>query len=180
LSRLLRDPSRPGATALSVGLGAVIGATPILGVHTWAAALVAGALRLPPAAALVGSNVSNPLTFIPLTLLEIRVGSWLLGRPLPPLDSNWSWEKLGPYLGAAWVGTIPVALALGALSTVVIYTILRLHGRGARTQDAASGGRDADPSGKDAASDAKDAGSGNHRTMEGESQPRGESGSRSE
>lgn len=124
-ARLFQDPSRPGATALSVGLGALIGTTPILGVHTWLAALLAGLFRLPPAAALVGSNVSNPLTFIPLTLLEIRVGSWVLGRSLPPLNGSWTFDRLGPYLGAAWVGTIPVGLAVAGLSTGVVYAILR-------------------------------------------------------
>lgn len=108
-----------------MGLGALVGSTPILGVHTWLSVLLAGLLRLPPAAALVGSNVSNPLTFIPITLLEIRVGSWILGRRLPPLDGSWSWERLGPYLGAAWVGTIPVGLGLAVVCSAVVFTLLR-------------------------------------------------------
>jgi uncharacterized protein (DUF2062 family) len=106
-----------------------VGATPILGVHTWLAAVLAGLFRLPPAAAVLGSNLSNPLTVIPLTLLEIRCGSWLLGRTLPPLSGEWSWSMLVPYLGAAWVGTIPVGIAMGVLSGGLVYLLLRLRAR---------------------------------------------------
>ncbi len=127
--RLLRDPARPARTSASVGLGALVGATPVLGVHTWLAAVLAGLFRLPPAAAVLGSNLSNPLTVIPLTLLEIRCGSWILGRELPSLSGRWSWNMLAPYLGAAWVGTIPVGLAMGALSGGVVYLLLRLRAR---------------------------------------------------
>jgi hypothetical protein len=127
--RLLRDPERPARTSLSVGLGALVGATPILGVHTWLAAVLAGLFRLPPAAAVLGSNLSNPLTVIPLTLLEIRCGSWLLGRTLPPLSGEWSWSMLAPYLGAAWVGTVPVGVAMGVLSGGAVYLLLRLRAR---------------------------------------------------
>jgi len=112
-----------------VGLGALVGATPILGVHTWLSAVLAGTLRLPPAAAVLGSNLSNPLTFIPLTLLEIRCGSWMLGRNLPPLSGEWTWKTLAPYLGAAWVGAIPVGLALAVLSGGFIYLLLRMRAR---------------------------------------------------
>lgn len=126
---MLRDPRRPARTSASVGLGALVGATPILGVHTWLSAVLAGILRLPPAAAVLGSNLSNPLTIIPLTLLEIRCGSWMLGRSLPSLSGEWTWKTLAPYLGAAWVGAIPVGLAMGVASGGVIYLLLRLRAR---------------------------------------------------
>jgi len=126
---LLRDPARPARTGASVGLGALVGATPVLGVHTWLAAVLAGLFRLPPAAAVLGSNLSNPLTVIPLTLLEIRCGSWMMGRELPSLSGSWSWSMLAPYLGAAWMGAIPVGLTMGVLSGAVVYLLLRLHAR---------------------------------------------------
>jgi len=93
-----------------------VGATPVVGVHTWMAGGLAALLRLPPAAAVLASNLSNPLTFIPLTILEIRLGSWILGRPLPSFSGPLHWEVLVPYLAAAWVGTLPVALVLAAVS----------------------------------------------------------------
>ncbi|HKI83822.1 MAG TPA: hypothetical protein VKA63_05735, partial [Candidatus Krumholzibacteria bacterium] len=63
------------------------------------------------------------------TLLEIRCGSWMMGRALPSLSGEWSWSMLAPYLGAAWVGAIPVGLAMGVLSGGVVYLLLRLRGR---------------------------------------------------
>ena len=129
-ARLLRDPDRPGRTAIAFGLGAAIGATPILGMHSWLAAGAAALLRLPVATCYLGSNLSNPLTFIPITLLEIRVGSWLLGRPLPSLGEISGFEDLLPYIGAAWVGAAPVALAMGLLGGGIVYRVSRAQRRG--------------------------------------------------
>jgi uncharacterized protein (DUF2062 family) len=122
---LLRDPERPGRTAAGVALGAAVGATPVLGVHTWMAGGLAALLRLPPAAAVLASNLSNPLTFLPLTWLEIQVGSWVLGRPLPRFDRDLRWETLLPYLEAAWVGTLPVALVLAVAAGGIAWVISR-------------------------------------------------------
>jgi uncharacterized protein (DUF2062 family) len=136
---LLRDPGRPGRTASAFGLGAAIGATPVLGVHTWLAAAVAALLRLPAGTSVLGSNLSNPLTFLPITLLEIRVGSWLLGRELPPLDQITGFDDLLPYLGAAWVGTGPVAAAMAGLGGGILYLVIRRNrGVGHRARVAAT------------------------------------------
>lgn len=124
-ARLLHEPGRPGRTATAFGLGAAVGATPVLGVHTWLAAGIAALLRLPPGSSVLGSNLSNPLTILPITILEIRVGSWVLGRPLPSLESISSFEDLIPYIGAAWVGTGPVALAMGSLAGGILYLAIR-------------------------------------------------------
>jgi uncharacterized protein (DUF2062 family) len=119
---LLRDPTDPGRTSLSVALGALVGSTPVLGVHTWASVGLATLCRLPPMASLLGSNLSNPITFVPITLLEVRVGSWILGRDPTLIPRHLDAGELGLYAAAAWVGCIPVGLAMG----LVTYGITRV------------------------------------------------------
>ena len=134
---LLRDRERPARTAAAAAIGAFLGATPILGVHTWMALGSATLLRLPPIAALAGSNLSNPLTFVPLTLLEIRVGSWILDRPFHVLPSSLGAGDLGRYVAEAWVGWLPVGLTMAAGSYLVVRLLL-WRSRG--SQDRAASG----------------------------------------
>ncbi len=107
-------PTRdPRAVARGVAAGLLVAPTPVLGLHTWMALGLAAALRANRPAALLASNLSNPLTFLPLVLLDVRVGTWLLGRPLPALAAGeLSRARLGEALLAAWVGAVVLGLAL--------------------------------------------------------------------
>lgn len=131
---LLRDAERPERTAFAFALGTWIGATPILGVHTWAAFGAAALLRLPPLAVVLGSNLSNPITFIPITLLEIRVGSWLLGRPFHLMPTAFTFGDVSSYVVEAWVGWIVVGLAFAVVSHLILATALRRAKRRARSK----------------------------------------------
>lgn len=117
---LIHDSEQPGRTAVGFSLGALLGATPVLGLHTWMAVASAVALRLPPLAVVLGSNLSNPITFIPLTLLEVRVGAALLGKPFHALPEQFDVSSIGDYLLEAWVGWLVVgtAMAIGSFSLV--------------------------------------------------------------
>jgi len=124
---LLRSEGRPKRTAAAFGLGALIGFTPILGVHTWAAAASASLLRLPPLAAIIGTNLSNPITFIPITLLEVRVGAWMLGRPFRALPAEFSAGDIGAYWLEAWAGWLLVGGLAAFLSYGITESALRRH-----------------------------------------------------
>jgi uncharacterized protein (DUF2062 family) len=122
--RRLRDawraavgPTRdPRAVARGVAAGLLVAPTPVLGLHTWMALGLATALRANRAAALLASNLSNPVTFLPLALLDVRLGTWLLGRPLPALAADEiSRARLGEALLAAWLGAVALGVALAAV-----------------------------------------------------------------
>ncbi|MBK7703687.1 MAG: DUF2062 domain-containing protein [bacterium] len=109
-------PTRdPRAVARGVAAGLLVAPTPVLGLHTWMALGLAAALRANRPAALLASNLSNPLTFLPLVLLDVRLGTWLLGRPLPDLAAGSSvLARLGEALLAAWLGAVVLGAALAA------------------------------------------------------------------
>ena len=113
---LLRDRERPWRTAIGAGLGALIGATPVLGLHTWIAAGVGAIVPVPTLPVLAGSNLSNPLTFVPITWLEIRIGQVLLGSSQQLARTEFSAELLGRYWLDAWVGFLVVGAIMGLLS----------------------------------------------------------------
>ena len=75
---------------------------------------------MPPLSVLAGSNISNPLTFLPITYLEIRVGQFLLSRPTGFAWDGFSVEVLGSVWLEAWVGFIVVGPAMGLLTAGVV------------------------------------------------------------
>jgi len=121
---LLRDRERPWRTAVGAGAGALIGGMPLLGVHTWVAAGVGAIAPVPLLAVIAGSNVSNPLTILPITFLEIRVGQVLLGRTQAFVFEGFSIQQLGQYWLEAWVGFIVVGPALALLTGLLLRFML--------------------------------------------------------
>ncbi|MBT3317912.1 DUF2062 domain-containing protein [bacterium] len=110
--------------SLAMALGAFIAPTPIVGVHTWMALGLAFLFRVNRLAAFVGSNVSNPLSLIPLTILDIKVGLWMVGKEYPDwLAADQSAKELFELLGEvyleAWLGSIPVGIIVG----IIVYGI---------------------------------------------------------
>jgi uncharacterized protein (DUF2062 family) len=114
---LLRDQDQPWRTAIGTGLGVLIGATSILGVHTWLAAAAGALLPVPRFSVLVGKNISNPLTLFPLVWIEIRTGQYLLGRPGGFGEGGLSLSTVGTYWLEAWAGFLLVGPILALLTT---------------------------------------------------------------
>ena len=109
--------------ALALALGAFIAPTPIVGPHTWMALGLAFLFRVNRVAAFIGSNVSNPFSLVPLTILDIEVGCWMTGRPRPDwLDDGFHLEYVWECYGEAWLGSLPV----GAVIALVVYVVARL------------------------------------------------------
>ena len=127
---LLRDQDQPWRTAIGTGLGVLIGATPILGVHTWLAVTAGAFLPVPRLSVLAGKNISNPLTLFPLVWIEIRIGQFLLGRASGFSEGGLSLSTVGTYWLEAWIGFLLVGPAL-ALLTIAAFRIAA-HARSTR------------------------------------------------
>ena len=129
---LLRSSGNPRRTAFAAALGAMVGATPLLGLHTWVSVSLATLFRLPPLTVILGSNLSNPLTFVPLTLAEIRVGQWLLGMPAEVLPAELSAGALGRYVGAAWMGYLVIGPGMALVTFAAVWLGMRTAERSRR------------------------------------------------
>lgn len=77
--RLRRLPDTPETIARGIFAGLFTVFTPFYGMHFVVAALLALILRGNILAALLATFVGNPLTYVPIGVLSLQLGYWLLG-----------------------------------------------------------------------------------------------------
>jgi uncharacterized protein (DUF2062 family) len=127
------ERATPRQVALAVGLGAFIGATPVIGLHGWIAVGLATAMRLNRLYAFLGSRVSSPFVLPFLVIAEIqlahraRCGEFIALTRADVLAH-------APGMLLDWcLGTIPVGLAVGVLLGAVGYVVTSMRLRARRS-----------------------------------------------
>jgi len=81
--RLLALDDPPERTALAFSIGVFIAFSPLLGLHTILATLVAFLFRFNKIAVYTGTFINNPfLTLVPIIISSYAIGAFLLGQPL--------------------------------------------------------------------------------------------------
>jgi uncharacterized protein (DUF2062 family) len=126
--RLLALDDPPERTALAFSVGVFIAFSPLLGLHTILATLLAFLFRFNKVAIYAGTFVNNPLlTLVPIIFASYAVGAALLGRPLalpaegvallrdPHLLTGSYWHELWARF---WDLLLPFALGGTVLSAV--------------------------------------------------------------
>jgi len=78
--RLRRLPDPPHRIARGIFAGIFVTFSPFFGLHFLVAAIVALLMRGNIVAALLSTFVGNPLTFLPIGVLSLQTGHFLLGR----------------------------------------------------------------------------------------------------
>jgi uncharacterized protein len=125
--RLRRLSDTPHAVALGFAAGAFTAVTPFLGTHMVVAALIAWVIGGSVVAALLGTFLGNPLTYPLFWYSTYEVGNLMLHGQMDAKQIDLSGgifqkslEQLWPILKPMSVGSIPVGLALAALSYVLV------------------------------------------------------------
>jgi uncharacterized protein (DUF2062 family) len=125
--RLRRLSDSPHAVALGFAAGVFVAITPFLGTHMVMAALLAWVIGGSIVAALLGTFIGNPLTYPLFWYSTYEVGNLMLGgaSEKPPIDLSGgifqsSLDQLWPLLKPMTLGSVPVGLALAALSYVLV------------------------------------------------------------
>ncbi|MEN8833237.1 DUF2062 domain-containing protein [Pacificibacter sp.] len=77
--RLNRLPGTPDSIARGVFAGVITAFTPFFGLHFVVAAILARLMRGNVLAALLATFAGNPLTYVPIALLSLKTGHFLLG-----------------------------------------------------------------------------------------------------
>lgn len=143
IRRLLAIDDPPERTALAFSVGVFITFSPLLGLHTVIATVLAFLFRLNKVAIYVGTYINNPFTLVPIIIVSYGIGAFILGRPLRipeegmellkhphPLTGSYyrqlfttSWHLIEPFA----IG----AMALSVVCSVVSYPLtlrwLRRH-----------------------------------------------------
>ncbi|MEM7488749.1 MAG: DUF2062 domain-containing protein [Pseudomonadota bacterium] len=87
--RLRRLPDTPRKISRGILAGVFTTFTPFYGAHFVVAALLAVLLRGNVMAALLGTFFGNPLTYVPIGVVSLNLGHWMLGtRPAAAMDEN--------------------------------------------------------------------------------------------
>jgi len=84
--RVNRLPDPPDRVARGVAAGVFTTFTPFYGLHFFLAALFAVVVRGNVPAALLGTFIGNPLTYVPIGVISLQSGYAILGRPQPAED----------------------------------------------------------------------------------------------
>ncbi|MBL4629042.1 MAG: DUF2062 domain-containing protein [Roseicyclus sp.] len=87
--RMRRLPGTPEEIARGVFAGAAAVFTPYFGLHFVIAALLARGMRGSIFAALLATFIGNPLTYVPIAIISINLGHFMLGsRPTVGVDDS--------------------------------------------------------------------------------------------
>jgi uncharacterized protein (DUF2062 family) len=145
--RLLAVDDPPERTALAFSVGVFIAFSPLLGLHTLLATLVALLFRFNKIAIYAGTFVNNPfITLFPIVGASYAVGARLLHRPmrLPgvgwrlltdphPLTASY-WHQLGDHLWDIFIPFAAGGFALSVVCSLTAYpvTLRLLRARAAR------------------------------------------------
>ncbi len=120
--RLATEGQAPGAQAAAIGLGILIGCSPLFGFHLALALVVARILGLSRVKMMAASMISFP-AFAPFLIWgELQVGSRLLrGHWRPFLPRDLRLPGLAELGGDLIVGSLVVGAVLGALGALIVW-----------------------------------------------------------
>ncbi len=127
----LQDGS-PAYRARGMAIGVFCGCLPFIGLQTLLGVTFASLLRGNHLLAISGTWISNPVTYIPLCLLNYHLGSALLGNGSHMYDlSSFAWQDIW---GQGWIfcirlllGSLLSGLLFGILVGIIVYMILRFR-----------------------------------------------------
>ncbi|WGH79216.1 DUF2062 domain-containing protein [Jannaschia ovalis] len=112
--RVRRLPDTPRKISRGIMVGVFTTFTPLYGLHFVLAALLAWIVRGNVMAALLGTFFGNPLTYVPIAVVSLNLGHWMLGtRARGEIDEN----IFGKFYGAGqdlfwngwyWLRGVPV------------------------------------------------------------------------
>ena len=87
--RLRRLPGTPEQIARGIFAGAVAVFTPLFGFHFVVAAVLAKIMRGSIIASLLATFIGNPLTYVPIAIISLQTGHFLLGTsPRAEVDES--------------------------------------------------------------------------------------------
>lgn len=126
--RLLRLDAPPEVIARGMAVGVFVGLIPLLPSQSLLAIGVAFLLRASKIAAVIGTLITNPLTWVFLYILFYHIGKAILPLEIPPLDINrLDFESL---VNSGWrmaVAMLTGGVVLAVPSSILAY-ILTLRG----------------------------------------------------
>lgn len=123
ISFLLKKNTSPLKASLAIGIGVLIGCSPLIGLHSFIAMFICLVARLNFPLMFLGTQVSLPFLMPFIITASIKLGAYLNGQQMGVnvLDLN----NLEQHLGHWWVGSIGLGIFLGSLTGTISYLLTR-------------------------------------------------------
>lgn len=132
--RLRRLSDTPHAVALGFAAGVFAAITPFIGTHLVMAMLLAWVIGGSIVAAVLGTFLGNPLTYPAIWYATYELGNFMLGGETEkePIDLSGgifqsSFDQLWPILKPMTIGSLPLGLALAALSYLLVKPMVEAY-----------------------------------------------------
>jgi len=119
----------PHEIAKGLAIGVLVAFVPVMGTHTILAIGLASILRLSPLIVLVGTQVSNPLSYPFQLILCAEVGTLLLKGHFLEITFSKDINYLSHYLWPIVVGSVVLGILASGMSYVVIKFFLNRRKR---------------------------------------------------
>lgn len=127
---ILALDSHPSNIAAGFAVGVFIGCTPLFGIHTALAVVLAFIFQLNKLTTITGSWVNTPLTVLPILMASYRLGEFILGNePQPVSFASLDWHHLREYAAALFIGSALIGLAAALISYALCYWLVILFRR---------------------------------------------------
>ncbi len=97
--RLHRLPDPPHRISRGIWAGVFTTFTPFYGLHFFIAVILARLMQGNIVAALLATFFGNPLTYVPIAMVSLGTGHWLLGTEFDPVSAE---RSLALKFGDAW------------------------------------------------------------------------------
>ncbi len=132
LLRLLWEiEGTPAKRARGIAVGVFSGCFPFFGLQSLIGVCLASLLKGNHLLAVIGTWISNPLTYIPLYWFNYKIGSLFLGRErefnnFVGLTQRQMWNHGWVISNRILLGSIMVGLLLGLISGLISYMLFKL------------------------------------------------------
>ncbi len=123
--RFYKKGLSPHEIAAGVALGILIGCVPMLGVHTIMAIGLASLLRLNTLIVLIGTQISNPISFPFQIFISAELGSLILNGHFLDIKFSGDINYLNEYILPIIIGGLVLGIVLSLVSYIVIKFFLK-------------------------------------------------------
>lgn len=129
---ICRSSKDPESMARGVGLGLFVGFLPSFGFQIVLALFLAGFFNANRITAMLGTLVTNPFTTIPLSVLSIWVGDWILpGSTFSNISAEAitaiNWSELFSSPGRLGTAYLLGCLTLSLISSLLGYSAMKIY-----------------------------------------------------
>jgi hypothetical protein len=123
--RLNKKGLTPDEIAIGIALGIFIGFVPLIGIHTVIAIGLSYFLRLNTLLVLLGTQISNPLSFPFQIFLSAEIGSLILNGKFLDIQFSKDISYLNHYILPIIVGSLVLGIMVSLLSYVFLRSFLQ-------------------------------------------------------